>query len=385
MTAMQPITAQSELAEFCESVAQEEYLTVDTEFIRERTYYPRLCLIQIAGSEKAALIDPLADGIDLAPVFELLQNPKIIKVFHAARQDIEIFYLLSKKIPAPIFDTQVAAAVCGFGESAGYESLVNQIVAKEIDKSSRFTDWAQRPLSEKQLAYALSDVTHLRVIYEKLKEKIEEEGRTTWIAEEHVYLSDPALYDPNPDEAWKRLRVGNLKPKQLAILRELARWREQEAIKHDVPRGRIVKDDALVELALSAPRKEADLSRIRSIGNISQGRMAAIFNCVETALALPASDYPASAKYRRLPAHVASALSMLQLLLKISADQHGVSAGIIANKDDLEKIALAETDTPALSGWRYDIFGRAAEKLLRGELKLSLHPKTKQVVLEETA
>ncbi len=293
---MTPITTQKELAAFCKSVAQEEFLTVDTEFIREKTYFPRLCLIQIAGSEKAAIIDPLAKDIDLAPVFELLQNPKIVKVFHAARQDIEIFYLLSKKIPAPIFDTQVAAAVCGFGESAGYESLVNQIVGKEIDKSSRFTDWSARPLSEKQLAYALSDVTHLRVIYEKLKKKIEDTGRTTWIAEEHVYLSDPALYDANPDEAWKRLRVGNLKPKHLAVLRELARWREHEAIKHDVPRGRIVKDDVLVELALSAPRKEADLSRIRSIGNISQSRMAAIFACVEAALALPASTDGAVAR-----------------------------------------------------------------------------------------
>lgn len=381
---MQPIATQKELAAFCKSVAQEEFLTVDTEFIREKTYFPRLCLIQIAGSEHSAIIDPLAKDIDLAPVFELLQNPKIVKVFHAARQDIEIFYLLSKKIPTPIFDTQVAAAVCGFGESAGYESLVNQIVGKEIDKSSRFTDWSARPLSEKQLSYALSDVTHLRVIYETLKKKIEDTGRTTWIAEEHVYLSDPALYDANPDEAWKRLRVGNLKPKSLAVLRELARWREQEAIKHDVPRGRIVKDEVLVELALSAPRKESDLSRIRSIGNISQSRMAAIIHCVETALALSPSEYPQLSRHRKLPMNITGALAMLQLLLKVSADKHDVSASMVANKDDLEKIALGETDTPALHGWRYDIFGRAAQQLMDGQLKLSVNGKNKQVVFEET-
>jgi ribonuclease D len=382
---MHPITSQKELTAFCKDVSGEDYLTFDTEFIRDKTYFPKLCLIQIAGKENSAIVDPLAKDIDLAPVFELLQNPKITKVFHAARQDIEIFYLLSKKIPAPIFDTQVAAAVCGFGESAGYEALVNQIVGKEIDKSSRFTDWSARPLSEKQLSYALSDVTHLRVIYSTLKKKIEDTGRTTWIAEEHVYLSDPALYDANPDEAWKRLRVGNLRPKHLAVLRELARWREHEAIKNDVPRGRIVKDDVLVELALSAPRKESDLSRIRSIGSLSTGKTKAILECVETALALPASDYPQSARHRKLPMNITGALAMLQLLLKVSADKHGVSASMIANKDDLEIIALGENTTPALHGWRYDIFGRAAEQLMHGQLKLSVNGKNKQVVFEEVA
>jgi ribonuclease D len=382
---MQPITTQKELAAFCKAVASEEFLTFDTEFIRDKTYFPKLCLIQIAGTEKAAIIDPLAKDIDLSPVFELLQNPKIVKVFHAARQDIEIFYMLSKKMPAPIFDTQVAAAVCGFGESASYETLVNTIAGAEVDKSSRFTDWSARPLSEKQLTYALSDVTHLRVIYEKLKDKIEKSGRTTWIAEEHAYLSDKKLYDTNPDEAWKRLKVGNLRPKHLAVLRELARWREKEAIKNDVPRGRIVKDDVLVELALSAPRKESDLSRIRSIGSLSPSKTAAILACVETALALPPSEYPASAKYRKLPMNITGALAMLQLLLKVSADKHDVSASMIATKDDLEKIALGETDTQTFTGWRYDIFGHAAKQLMEGQLKLSVNGKNKQVVFEEVA
>jgi len=380
---MHTITTQNELAAFCEAVAGDAYITVDTEFIRDKTYFPKLCLIQIAGAKKAAVIDPLAGGIDLAPVFALLQNPHIVKVFHAARQDIEIFYLLTKHIPAPIFDTQVAAAVCGFGESASYETLVNTIVKTDIDKSSRFTDWSARPLSEKQLAYALSDVTHLRTVYETLNDKIEKAGRTTWIAEEHVYLSDPALYDPHPDDAWKRLKVGNLRPKHLAVLRELARWRENEARKHDVPRGRIIKDDMLIELALAAPRKVSDLERMRNLGSMAKGRMDAILGCVEAALALPASEHPQSKQYRRLPPHVTGALAMLQLLLKVSADKHAVSASMIAGKDDLEILALGEKETPTMHGWRYDIFGRQAELLLSGRLKLSVNEKNKQVVFEE--
>lgn len=382
---MHTITTSAELAKFCASVEDGDYITVDTEFLRDKTYFPKLCLLQIANPKHAAIIDPLAKDIDLGPVLALMQKPSLTKVFHAARQDIEIFYQLSKHIPAPIFDTQVAAAVCGFGESAGYEALVNQIVGSEIDKSSRFTDWSARPLSEKQLAYALSDVTHLCTIYETLKDKIDTSGRASWIAEEHVYLSDPALYDPHPDDAWKRLKAGNMRPKHLAILRELARWRETEARKHDVPRGRIVKDDVLIELAFSAPRKESDLARMRNLGGLSQSKIKSIFECVEAALALPASDHPQSKPYRKLPVNVTGALAMLQLLLKISADQNDVTASMIASKDDLEKIALGETDTPTLHGWRYDIFGRAAERLMSGQLKLSVNGKNKQVVLEDVA
>lgn len=380
---MHPITDPSELNAFCTSVESGDYITVDTEFIRDRTYFPKLCLLQIASKDKAAVIDPLAPKMDLAPVFALMQNPKLTKVFHAARQDIEIFYLLSKRIPAPIFDTQVAAAVCGFGESVGYETLVNTIVGAELDKSSRFTDWAARPLSDKQLAYALSDVTHLCVIYEELLKKVTAAGRAGWIDEEHAHLSDPALYVVDPDEAWKRLKVGNMRPKHLAVLRELARWREIEARKQDVPRGRIVKDDMLLELAFSAPRKEADLARIRSIGSLPKNRVETILACVEAALALPASEYPPSKHYRKLPHNITGAIAMLQLLLKVSADKHGVSASMIAGKDDLETIALGEKETPAMHGWRYDIFGSAAEALMRGSLKLSLNARNKQVVFEE--
>ncbi len=383
---MHPITQQAELVSFCKQVEDGEYVTVDTEFIRDKTYFPKLCLLQIAGITEARIIDPLAEGIDLKPVFALLQKKKLVKVFHACRQDIEIFHMLSDHIPTPIFDTQVAAAVCGYGDSVSYETLVGEIVSKEIDKSSRFTDWSARPLSEKQLAYALSDVTHLRVIYEHLKTQIEGAGRTSWIAEEHAHLSDPALYRPHPEDAWQRLKFGNMRPKHLAVLRELAKWREIEARKADVPRGRIIKDEALVELALSMPRKDTEITRIRSIDKgMSKNKTDAILTCVQKALDMPPADYPQAVKYRKLPPNIASSIAMLQLLLKVQADQQGIAASIIAGKDDLESIALGKTESPALSGWRYDIFGQKAKSLMEGKLKLSLNPRSKQVVFEEIA
>ena len=384
---MHPITKQSELAAFCASVENGKYITVDTEFIRDKTYFPRLCLLQIASDNKdhAAVIDPLADGIDLAPVFALLQKKNLVKVFHAARQDIEIFHLLSGKIPAPIFDTQIAASVCGYGESVGYEALVNQIARAEIDKSSRFTDWSARPLSDKQLAYAISDVTHLRTIYENLVTKIEGMGRAEWIKEEHAELSDPKLYQPDPADAWKRLKFGNMKPKSLAVLRELAQWRENEARKADVPRGRILKDETLVELAFSLPRKEADFSRMRGPDrNMGKTKMDAVIKCVEAALALPASDYPQVKPYRKSLENITAAVAMLQLLLKVQADTHGIASSMIASKDDLEALALGKTDTHVSHGWRYEIFGQKAEALMAGRLKLSLGARNRQVVFEES-
>jgi ribonuclease D len=313
-----------------------------------------------------------------------MRNEALVKVFHAARQDIEIFYLLSEGIPSPIFDTQVAAAVCGYGESVSYETLVNKIVGAELDKSSRFTDWSARPLSEQQLAYALSDVTHLRVIYENLRGKIAEGGRESWIEEEHAHLSDPAIYQIDPADAWKRLKFGNMRPKHLAVLRELARWREIEARKTNVPRGRILKDEALVGIASVMPRKEADLSRMRGTGtHLSKGKLDVILTCVQAALALPPADYPQVKQHRKHPENVTSAVAMLQLLLKVKADVHGIASSMLAGKDDLEAIALGQPDTPALQGWRYDVFGREAELLMKGKLKLSLNAKNKQVVFEE--
>jgi ribonuclease D len=379
---MHPLTSQAELNAFCAQVSGDTFITVDTEFIREKTYFPKLCLLQIAGAKDAAVIDPLA-SLDLTPVFALLQKPDLLKVFHAARQDIEIFYLLSGKIPHPIFDTQIAAAVCGYGESIGYEALVNQIVGAEIDKSSRFTDWAARPLSEKQLKYALSDVTHLRDIYTALNKKIIASDRARWMAEEDAKLTDPAIYNINPDDVWKRLRYGNMRPKNLAVLRELAKWRELEARKADVPRGRIVKDETLIELAFACPHQESDLQRLRGVErNLSPWKIDAILRGIETALATPSSEYPKVKRHDRPSEYVTAALPMLQLLLKLVADSEGIAAHMIAGKDELEIIAMKQ-DAPALHGWRYDIFGKKAQALMDGKLKLSLDPKYGKVRMEE--
>lgn len=381
---MQLITTNKALTAFCTQVAGGRFVTVDTEFIRDKTYFPRLCLIQIAGTDTEAVIDPLAEGIDLSPVFTLMQSKSLTKVFHAARQDIEIFFLLSGHTPAPLFDTQVAAAVCGYGESVGYETLVNRIVGAELDKSSRYTDWSARPLTEQQLAYALADVTHLRVVYQQLADQIEKAGRTRWIEEEHAKLQDPALYQLEPQDAWLRLRFGNMRPKHLAALRELAAWREREARKQDVPRGRIVKDETLVEVASAMPRKEADLTRLRGVDkHLSKARMQAMLDAVQRALDMPPAEYPQVKNSRRASENVTSAVAMLQLLLKVQADVHGIASSIITNKEEMEAIALGKQDVPALQGWRYDVFGQKAEALMQGRLKLSLNPKNKQVVFEE--
>ncbi len=381
---MNVITKQDELRKFCAQVDGGAYITVDTEFIRDKTYFPKLCLIQIAGGEHAAVIDPLAEGIDLEPVFALLRKEDLVKVFHACRQDIEIFYLLAGAIPVNIFDTQIAASFCGYGESVSYETLVNKIVGQDLDKSSRFTDWSARPLSEKQLAYALSDVTHLQVIYENLQKQLEQAQRSAWVVEEHIPFYDPALYQIDPQNAWKRLKYGTMRPKHLAVLRELAQWREIEARKNDVPRGRIIKDELLVELASAIPRKATDLARMRSIDkNIPKGRMDEVFACIERALSLPQSEWPQVAKSRKAPENVTSVIAMLQLLLKVKSDIHGVAASIIAGKEDLEAIALGKHEANILQGWRYDVFGRKAQLLIEGKLKLSLNAKTRQVVFEE--
>lgn len=375
---MNIITSQPALIAFCDQVAKDEYITVDTEFIREKTYFPRLCLLQIAGESEAVIIDPLAEGLDLSPVFALLQKPDLVKVFHACRQDIEIFFLLSGAVPNNIYDTQIAASMCGYGESVSYENLVNKIVGAELDKGSRYTDWAARPLSTRQLEYALCDVTHLRKIYEHLRADLESKGRADWVREEQAHLAEPALYKTEPADAWKRLRYGTMRPKNLAILRDLASWREQEARKCDVPRGRVLKDEALLELAVAMPKKPADLARMRSFDkSVSKTRIDEIFAIVERASQIPPSEYPQANKGSRSPENIVSALAMLQLLLKVKADSSGIAAPIIAGKDELEEIALGNNP---LAGWRMDIFGNDADLLVAGKLKLSLNPENKQVV-----
>lgn len=378
------ITTQLELNKFCASVERCAYITVDTEFIRDKTYFPKLCLIQIAGGDMAAVIDPLSEDINLEPVFKLLQSEKTVKVFHACRQDIEIFFLLSGKIPKNVFDTQIAASMCGYGESVSYETLVNKIIGQELDKSSRFTDWAVRPLSERQLSYALSDVTYLQKIYEYLRLQVEDMGRSDWVKEEHDQIYDSDIYQINPDEAWKRLRYGTMRPKNIAVLKELAKWREIEARSKNVPRGRIMKDESLVELALTLPRKPSELTRMRSVDkNMPHGKFDAVFSCIEKALSLPQSEWPQQGRSRKPSENIVSMVAILQLLLKVKSDVCGIAAPIIAAREDLETLALGKADTQVLNGWRYDVFGREAQLLIEGKLKLYLNGKTKKIVFEE--
>lgn len=382
------ITDSDALAAFCREVATAPYVTVDTEFLRERTYYPELCLIQIArpggGEDAAVVIDALAPGIDLSPFYELLGDPDVVKVFHAARQDLEIFWLRAGVIPSPFFDTQVAAMVCGYGDQVGYDTLVRQIVRASVDKSSRFTDWSRRPLSPAQLAYALADVTHLRVIYERLSAQLRKNGREAWVEEELAVLTNPETYRTDPADAWQRLKFRSGAPRFIAAVRELARFREETAQKRNVPRNRILKDDALLELAAARPTSIEDLGSSRLLqrearrGEIAEGILGAIRAAEAVALKdLP--DVPATPP-RRPPGSEALA-DLLRVLLKARADASGVAQKLIASSADLDAIAADDAaDVPALSGWRFEIFGADALRLKRGEIALSARGSTVAVV-----
>ena len=374
---MNIITTTEGLAAFCAEAAKHPYVTVDTEFLRERTYYSKLCLLQLAYPGKddstGAIVDPLVEGLSLEPVYELFRNPNVIKVFHAARQDLEIFFVDAGVIPAPLFDTQVAAMVCGFGEQAGYETLVRKIAKAEVDKSSRFTDWSRRPLSEAQMLYALADVTHLRQVYEYLAARLAKSGRERWVAEEMAVLNDPATYKVDPDEAWMRVKTRTTSAKFLGIVRELARFREIYAQTRDIPRSRVYKDDALVELASTKPLTEADLGRSRLLlregrrGDIADG----ILEAVKTALALPADKLP-KPDHDRDQMQVNPALAdLLRVLLKAKSESLGVAAKLIASAADLDAIAAGERDLPTLHGWRFEAFGDDALRLCKGEIALT--------------
>ncbi|MBP1860799.1 ribonuclease D [Rhizobium herbae] len=368
------IETTAELAAACETLAQGQYLTIDTEFLRETTFWPQLCLIQMAGPDIAVIVDPLAKGIDLAPFFELMADTSVIKVFHAARQDIEIIYNLGKLIPHPIFDTQVAAMVCGFGDSVSYDQLVSRIKNVHIDKSSRFTDWSRRPLSEKQLDYALADVTHLRDVYLHLKEELEREGRSLWLTEEMAILEAKETYDIHPDDAWQRLKMRLKKPVELAVLQKVAAWREREARSRNVPRGRILKDDGLYEIAQQQPKDMEALSRLRTIpkGWERSAAGTAIIEAVNAAIDMPKADMPKMPRQNQSPEGAQAASEMLKVLLKLIAEKQGVAAKIIANSDDLERIASEgpKADVGALKGWRRELFGDTALKLINGEVAL---------------
>ncbi len=373
---MKTITKTEDLAAFCAEAAQHPYVTVDTEFLRERTYYSKLCLVQLAypgeGDANAVLVDPLAEGLSLDPLYELFRDHGVVKVFHAARQDLEIFHVDAGLIPEPLFDTQVAAMVCGFGEQVGYETLVRKIAKASLDKSSRFTDWSRRPLTEAQKKYALADVTHLRVIYEELDRQIAQSGRKKWVAEEMAVLQDPATYRVDPAEAWKRIKTRTNSGKFLAVVRELARFREGYAQARNVPRNRVFKDDALVELASTKPQSDKDLSRSRLLlrearrGEIAEG----ILHAVKAGLETDPEDMPKPDRSReKLQVNPALA-DMLRVLLKAKADGEGVAQKLIASSADLDALAAGERDVPALKGWRKEVFGADALRLCDGEIGL---------------
>ncbi|MFD2236046.1 ribonuclease D [Aureimonas populi] len=381
---MNLITTTAALQGACETLARAEFVTVDTEFIRETTFWPQLCLIQMASDDLAVLVDPLAEDIDLKPFFALMADPGVMKVFHAARQDIEIVYKLGDVIPAPLFDTQVAAMVCGFGESIAYDQLVARTTSGRIDKTSRFTDWRRRPLSENQLEYALADVTHLRDVYRALRSRIDAEGRGDWVAQEMSILSAPETYDLHPDDAWTRLKLRVRKPLELAVLKEVAAWREREARQRDQPRGRILKDDAIFEIAQQQPKDEEALSRLRTIPRGFERSAAGkeIVAAIQRALAIPKGELPPIPRPPQPPEGTAAAVEFLRVLLKIVTEESGVAARLIASGDDLEKIAVHGPDAKvaALEGWRRSLFGERALELLDGKAALAFRDRKVAVV-----
>lgn len=382
---MQVITNTDKLEQTCRHLADHDYVTVDTEFLREQTFWPQLCLVQLAGPGVEAIVDPLAQGLSLEPLWKLMADESVVKVFHAGRQDVEIVWAKAGLIPAPLFDTQIAAMVCGFGDSVSYSNLVKKVTGGDIDKSSRFTDWSRRPLSDRQLTYALGDVTHLRDIYWHLKSEIEQAGRERWLDEEMATLTDPATYVTHPEDAWKRLKLRVKNRKALAVLMELAAWRERLAQSQDVPRGRIMRDDALYDIANQAPTSVEQMAELRSLsdGFWRSARAREIVDAVKSGLARDMKTVPPLRQGEPMTAEATATLELLKVLLKAAAARHGVAPRLIADADDLERIASnGEPDVPAMKGWRRKLFGEDALALKRGELALSL--KNGEVVILRT-
>ena len=375
MNAIPIISTTDGLARICRELAKSEFVAVDTEFMRQSTYWPYLCLIQIASPEAEAVIDPIGDGIDLAPFFELMANPAVIKVFHAARQDVEIVYNLAGIIPLPIFDTQIAAMVCGFGEAASYGALVKRLMRKNLDKSSRFTDWARRPLSDKQLHYALGDVTHLRGIYLKLKNRLEATGRASWLDEEMADLVNPDNYKTEPEDAWRRLKMRARSAQELAIMIEVAAWRERAAQSQNVPRSRVIKDDTIYDVLTQAPKSVEELAKLRTIhdGFARSARARELVEAVNKALARPPEELPPLEIAEPLPPSAVAVADLFRVLLKAVAARHDVAAKLIATTDELDKIALDdEADVAALQGWRRELFGEDALAIKAGRLAMAV-------------
>ncbi|MGC1711732.1 MAG: ribonuclease D [Methyloceanibacter sp.] len=369
------ISRTDELKEACEKLGRAPFIAVDTEFMREQTFWPKLCLVQIAADGMEVLIDSQAPDLDLTPLFDLMVNEKVVKVFHSARQDIEIVHHLAGVIPHPIFDTQVAAMVCGFGEAVSYSMLVKRLLNRNLDKTSRFTDWSRRPLSERQLTYALGDVIYLRDLYPKLKAQLDQSERASWLNEEMAVLTDPATYELHPEQAWKRLKMRITTPKALAVLMELAAWREREAQTQDVPRARILKDEALYDIASQTPRSQEDLGSLRTLHNgfarSSRGR--AVLEAVSRGLERDPKTIPPIERGEPMPPEAQAVVDLLRVLLKATAGRHGVAPKLIATSDELEEVARSDDiDVPVLRGWRKKLFGDDALALKRGELALAI-------------
>ncbi|NGN44385.1 ribonuclease D [Mesorhizobium sp. CGMCC 1.15528] len=383
---MHVITTQQELETAVAALEKSAFVTVDTEFIRETTFWPELCLIQMAAPGVTALVDPLSPGIDLKPFFALMANEAVIKVFHAARQDIEIIFHLGGLIPHPVFDTQVAAMVCGFGDSVSYDQLVQKITGTHLDKSSRFTDWRHRPLSEKQLTYALADVTHLIDVYQHLQAQLERDNRAHWLNEEMEVLTSRETYDPHPDDAWKRLKMRLRKPVELAVVQAVAAWREREARERNVPRGRVLKDDAIYEIAQQQPRDAMALSRLRTVpkGWERSSTATTLLEIVNAALIIPKEQMPRLPKVIQAPEGTSAAAELLKVLLRQVAEKEGVAAKVLASSDDIDRLAAdgEEADVPAMHGWRREVFGDIAVRLVRGQLALKFEHK--KITLFET-
>jgi ribonuclease D len=366
------ITTTAELAAACGRMASAPFVTVDTEFLRETTFWPKLCVIQVADEREAVAVDALAEGIDLAPFFALMQDTRVMKVFHAARQDIEIVWKLSGAVPTPLFDTQVAAMVCGYGDQVSYEQLAANLAGARIDKSSRFTDWSRRPLSEAQIAYALADVTHLRVAYRKLVERLEKSGRRRWLDAELAFLADPGTYEQKPENAWLRLKNRARRPRDIGVLMDLCEWREREAQGKDVPRSRVLKDDTLVEVALAAPTTVEALGRLRTVPNGYERSRAGveIVAAVQRGLARDPASLPAIDRGRPGNGQNAAVVTLLKVLLQAVSEETQVASRLIATVDELEAIAAGE-DSPVLHGWRGDLFGEKARNLIAGRIALA--------------
>jgi ribonuclease D len=382
---MNIVATSNELAAVCARMARHPFITVDTEFLRETTYYPLLCVAQMASADEAVVIDALASGIDLAPLFALMANEAVVKVFHAARQDIEIVWNMAKKIPHPIFDTQVAAMVLGYGDSISYDQLVQRITGDTLDKSNRFTDWSRRPLTDAQISYALSDVTHLRDVYLKLAADLEKRQRTNWVEAEMNVLTSPETYRMDPERSWERLKTRVRKPRDLAVLIEVAAWREREAQTRDVPRSRVLKDDVVGDIATQAPTTLDRLGNLRSLPRgFERSRWGeAIIDAVKRGLERDPDTLPGLDRFRPAP-NGAATVELLKVLLRMTAERHGVAAKVIATVDELDRIAASDdADVPALKGWRRELFGEKALALKHGKLALAVE-KGRVVTVEKS-